>query len=310
MEKHIINFLKYLKIEKNYSSYTILNYGKDLKIFLKFLNFEKIDKLKDIDYKIIRKFLEFLYEEEYNNKSIARHISSLRSFFKYLLKEELINKNPMNLITNPKLDKKLPQFLYYDELEKILSVPDKTTLFGMRDLTILETFYSTGIRVSELVNIKIKDIDFSSRTIKILGKGNKERYVLYGKVLSDYFESYLTKRNLVAKCDYLFINKYGLQLTDRGIRYIIDNVLKKGAISNHISPHTLRHTFATHLLDNGADLRVVQELLGHESLSSTQVYTHVSNEHLREVYLKNHIRNKNQKITRKKERIRNVKKNQ
>lgn len=293
MEKHIINFLKYLKIEKNYSSYTILNYGKDLKIFLKFLNFEKIDKLKDIDYKIIRKFLEFLYEEEYNNKSIARHISSLRSFFKYLLKEELINKNPMNLITNPKLDKKLPQFLYYDELEKILSVPDKTTLFGMRDLTILETFYSTGIRVSELVNIKIKDIDFSSRTIKILGKGNKERYVLYGKVLSDYFESYLTKRNLVAKCDYLFINKYGLQLTDRGIRYIIDNVLKKGAISNHISPHTLRHTFATHLLDNGADLRVVQELLGHESLSSTQVYTHVSNEHLREVYLKNHIRNKN-----------------
>ena len=290
MEQNIIDFLKYLKLEKNYSSYTILNYGKDLKIFLKFLDENKITKLTEIEYKTIRKFLEFLYEEEYSKKSIARHISSLRSFFKYLLKEEKITKNPMNLITNPKLDKKLPKFLYYDELEKILSVPDKNTVLGMRDLTILETFYSTGIRVSELVNIKLKDIDFSSKTIKILGKGNKERYVLYGKVLSDYLEDYLVKRNTISKCDYLFINKYGDKLTDRGIRYIIDNVLKKGAISNHISPHTLRHTFATHLLDNGADLRVVQELLGHESLSSTQVYTHVSNERLREVYLRTHTR--------------------
>ena len=169
-------------------------------------------------------------------------------------------------------------------------IPDQSNVFGMRDLTILETFYATGIRVSELVNIKLDDINFSDRTIKILGKGNKERIVLYGKILADYLKRYLPMRNDLAKDNYLFINKYGNKLTDRGVRLIIDNVLKKGMVTYHISPHTLRHTFATHMLDNGADLRVVQELLGHESLSATEVYTHVSNEHLREVYLKTHPR--------------------
>ena len=290
MEKNIISFLKYLKLERNYSNHTIINYGKDLKVFLTFLNEQKINNWESISYKTIRNFLEFLYELDYSKKSVARHISSLRSLYKYLLKENIVSNNPLVLVSNPKLDQKLPKFLYYDELEKILSIPDKTTLFGMRDLTILETFYSTGIRVSELTNIKLTDIDFSNRTIKILGKGNKERYVLFGDVLKSYLKDYLSLRNEIAKCDYLFINKYGNGLTDRGVRSIIENILKKGAISYHISPHTLRHTFATHLLDNGADLRVVQELLGHESLSSTQVYTHVSNEHLREVYLNTHPR--------------------
>ena len=290
MEKNIISFLKYLKLERNYSNHTIINYGKDLKVFLTFLNEQKINNWESISYKTIRNFLEFLYELDYSKKSVARHISSLRSLYKYLLKENIVSNNPLVLVSNPKLDQKLPKFLYYDELEKILSIPDKTTLFGMRDLTILETFYSTGIRVSELTNIKLTDIDFSNRTIKILGKGNKERYVLFGDVLKSYLKDYLSLRNEIAKCDYLFINKYGNGLTDRGVRSIIENILKKGAISYHISPHTLRHTFATHLLENGADLRVVQELLGHESLSSTQVYTHVSNEHLREVYLNTHPR--------------------
>lgn len=289
MEKNVIDFLKYLKLEKNYSNHTILNYGKDLKVYLKYLDEFKINNL-EVDYKTIRNFLKYLYELDYTKKSIARHISSLRSFYKYLIKEDIIKNNPMNLISNPKLDQNLPKFLYYDELEKILNIPDKTTLMGSRDATILETFYSTGIRVSELVNIKLKDIDFNSKTIKILGKGNKERYVLYGKVLEDNLNNYLPKRNTLAQTDYLFINKYGKQLTDRGIRLIIDNILKKGMVTYHISPHTLRHTFATHMLDNGADLRVVQELLGHSSLSSTQVYTHVSNEHLREVYLNTHPR--------------------
>ena len=290
MEKDIINFLKYLKLERNYSSHTIINYGKDLKVFLTFLNDEKIDKWQDINYKIIRKFLEFLYELDYDKKSVARHISSLRSLYKYLLKEKIVANNPLTLVSNPKLDQKLPKFLYYDELEKILSIPDKNTLFGMRDLTILETFYSTGIRVSELISIKLNDIDFNNRTIKILGKGNKERYVLFGDVLKDYLKDYLNLRSDIAKSDYLFINKYGNGLTDRGVRGIIDKILKQGSINYKISPHTLRHTFATHLLDNGADLRVVQELLGHSSLSSTQVYTHLSNEHLREVYLNTHPR--------------------
>ena len=172
MEKDIINFLKYLKIERNYSNLTIINYGKDLKIFLKFVNENKIDKYDLIDYNFIRKFLEFLYDENYSKKSIARHISSLRSFFKYLMKETIITNNPMTLISNPKLDKKLPKYLYYEEMEKILEIPDKTNVLGMRDFTILELLYSTGVRVSELVNIKIEDIDFNERTIKILGKGN------------------------------------------------------------------------------------------------------------------------------------------
>lgn len=290
MEKTIVEFLKYLKIEKNYSNYTIINYGKDLKVFLKFLKQENIDDFNKVDYNIIRKFLENLYEYEYSNKSVARHISSLKSLYKYLLKEDIVKNNPMNLISNPKIEKKLPKFLYYNELEKLFEVPDKTTVFGMRDLTILETFYSTGIRVSELVNIKMEDIDFNNKTIKILGKGNKERIVLYGNVLSEYLDIYLSKRKEISKTNFLFINKFGNQLTDRGVRLIIENILKKGSFNYHISPHTLRHTFATHMLDNGADLRIVQELLGHSSLASTEVYTHISNERLREVYLNSHPR--------------------
>lgn len=287
----MVNFLKYLKIERNYSNLTIINYGKDLKVFLKFLDENKINDYKKVDYQLIRKFLEFLYEEEYSKKTISRHISSLRSFFKYLIKENIITNNPMTLISNPKLDKKLPKYLYYEEMEKILSIPDKTTPLGMRDLTILELLYSTGVRVSELVNIKIEDIDFNERTIKILGKGNKERIVLYSKILGKYLDDYLLKRNMLnPNHNYLFVNKFGNKLTDRGVRLIIDNILRKGMVDFHISPHMIRHTFATHLLDNGADLKCVQELLGHKNLSSTQIYTHISNEHLRKVYLETHNR--------------------
>jgi len=293
MTNQVISFLKYLNIEKSYSKYTVLNYGKDLKVFINFLNEVKINSISKIEYNDIRKFLEFLYNMNYSKKSIARHISSLRSFFKYMAREGVITNNPMTLISNPKLDKKLPKVLYYDELEKILEVPDRNTKLGLRDATILEMFYSTGIRVSELVNIKINDIDFYEKQIKILGKGNKERYVIYGKVLDKLLNEYINNsRNILMKKsnDYLFLNNLGNKITDRGIRLIIDNILKKGMINYHISPHTLRHTFATHLLDNGADLKSVQELLGHESLSSTQIYTHVSNERLREVYLKTHPR--------------------
>lgn len=291
MEKDVINFLKYLKIEKNYSNFTIINYGKDLKIFLQFLKENNIENYDKIEYQTIRKFLEYLYEKKYEKKTIARHISSLRSLFKYLLKENKIKNNPMILISNPKLDKKLPKYLYYEQMEQILSIPDRNTPLGMRDLTILELLYSTGVRVSELVNIKIEDISFDDKTIRILGKGNKERIVLYGKVLNNYLNDYLKMRSTFnPNHTYLFINKYGNQLTDRGVRVIIDNILKKGMIDFHISPHMIRHTFATHLLDNGADLKCVQELLGHKNLSSTQVYTHISDEHLRKVYLETHKR--------------------
>lgn len=290
---YIIDFLKYLKEEKNYSKYTVLNYGKDLKIFQTYLKDAKITDIKKIDYKVIRQYLSFLYEKEYQKKTIARNISTLRSFFKYHLRENNINKNPMDLIENPKLDKKLPKVLYIEELEKILAIPDIKTPLGQRNSVILETIYSTGVRVSELVSIKISDINFYDHRIKILGKGNKERYVLFGHVLEEKLNLYLNDgRNKLLKkpTDYVFLNHNGGNLSTRGVEGILNKTLQKGCIDYKISPHTLRHTFATHMLNNGADLKTVQELLGHESLSTTQIYTHVSNERLRQVYLNTHPR--------------------
>jgi integrase/recombinase XerC len=292
----INDFIDYIKNEKNYSFHTVANYEKDLDTFIFFLKREEIKKVKDIDYKVIRLYLQELYNKRYSKKTISRHISSLRSFFKYLLKENKIKVNPTSLITNPKEDKKLPNFLYYPEVEQLLNIPDKNTSFGQRDFLILELLYSTGIRVSELVNIKINDINIYNETIKILGKGNKERYVLYGEVCKQALEIYLNdgRIKLLNKnnSDYLLLNKNGTSLTDRGIRLIIDKIIQKGAIKKHISPHVLRHTFATHMLNEGADLKTVQELLGHANLATTQVYTHVSNERLRSVYLNSHPRAK------------------
>lgn len=292
--KYVLEFLKYIDLEKNYSNYTLINYKDDLSFYLDFLNKENIDVL-DSDYKVIRNYLSYMYNKKYTSKTISRHISSLRSFYKYMLKENYIVKNPMTLISNPKQESKLPHFLYYNELETILNIPDKSTPLGQRDSVILELLYSTGIRVSELVNIKLKDINLSTRKIRILGKGNKERIVLYGEYLKNLLDIYLNdgREKLVKNNqEYLVLNKNGSGLTTRGVRVIIDNILKKGEIDFHISPHVLRHTFATHMLDSGADLKSVQELLGHENLSTTQIYTHVSNERLRKVYLSTHPRAK------------------
>lgn len=292
--KYVLEFLKYIDLEKNYSNYTLINYKDDLSFYLDFLNKENIDVL-DSDYKVIRNYLSYMYNKKYSSKTISRHISSLRSFYKYMLKEKYIVKNPMTLISNPKQESKLPHFLYYNELETILNIPDKSTPLGQRDSVILELLYSTGIRVSELVNIKLKDINLSTRKIRILGKGNKERIVLYGEYLKNLLDIYLNdgREKLVKNNqEYLVLNKNGSGLTTRGVRVIIDNILKKGEIDFHISPHVLRHTFATHMLDSGADLKSVQELLGHENLSTTQIYTHVSNERLRKVYLSTHPRAK------------------
>lgn len=292
--KYLSEFLKYIDLEKNYSNYTLINYKDDLSFYLDFLNKESIDVL-DSDYKVIRNYLSYMYNKKYTSKTISRHISSLRSFYKYMLKENYIVKNPMTLISNPKQESKLPHFLYYNELETILNIPDKSTPLGQRDSVILELLYSTGIRVSELVNIKLKDINLSTRKIRILGKGNKERIVLYGEYLKNLLDIYLNdgREKLVKNNqEYLVLNKNGSGLTTRGVRVIIDNILKKGEIDFHISPHVLRHTFATHMLDSGADLKSVQELLGHENLSTTQIYTHVSNERLRKVYLSTHPRAK------------------
>ena len=287
-----VKFLKYLSNEKRYSSHTIINYENDLNTFFSYVESEALS-FKDIDYKVIRNYLVYLYDKNYSKSSVSRHISSLRSFYKYLLKEVYVLDNPMIFITNPKQDKKLPKFLYEEEIEKIFSYPDLTNPKGIREATILEFLYSTGVRVSELCNTKIKDISFNERKIKILGKGSKERYVLYGKRLDEMLNLYLKEsRPFFDKNNspYLFLNDSGNQLHDRRVRTIIDSLLKKHASKIHISPHMLRHSFATHMLNNGADLRSVQELLGHEDLSTTQIYTHISNERLRSVYLNAHPR--------------------
>lgn len=276
---------------KNYSPNTILNYKEDLE---QFKSFCKDKSIKSIDYQFIRTYLSFLYDKKYTAKSVSRHISSLKSFFKFLLRSEYIDTNPMLLISTPKVEKKLPNYINYNDLETILSIPDRSTPLGLRNALILELLYSSGVRVSELVNIKLRDIDFNNNRILIFGKGSKERYVLYGSVCSKLLEEYLYKsRSVLTKdSEYLLVNKFGNKITDRAIRMIIEDVIKQSCLKLKVSPHTFRHTFATHLLNEGADLKIVQELLGHENIATTGIYTHVSNEHLKEVYYKAHPRAK------------------
>lgn len=295
MNKQLQLFIKYLKDEKNYSLYTIENYSVDLEKFLIFLRKEGIDNLSKIDYRLLRNYLNVMSKEKYSSKTISRKLSSLRSFFKFLLKREFIEQNPMTLISNPKEEKKLPKYLNYKEIEKILEIPNQNNVLGLRNACLLELLYSTGIRVSEVISITIYDIDFTKNKIKILGKGNKERLVLFGDkckyLLQKYFQdsrNLLNKKNL----NYLFLSNLGNKLSVRGVEVILNKVVNEASLKFSISPHVLRHTFATHMLDNGADLNSVKELLGHENLNTTAIYAHVSNERLRRVYLDCHPRAK------------------
>lgn len=292
MKNYIDEFLDYLKYERNYSDHTIIGYENHLNLFYEFLKNKKINNYNNVDYSIVRSYINYLYEKKYTSKSICNHISSLRSFFKYLKNEDAIKNNPMVLIQNPKLEKKLPKYLYYEDVERILNVPDLNTDVGIRDALILELLYVTGIRVSELVNIKLLDINFSEKKIKIIGKGNKERFALYGSRCEQLMNKYLKVRNNFLKIsnEYLILGKSGRKINDRTVRSIISDIALKANVKLKISPHTFRHTFATHMLNEGADLRSVQELLGHENLSTTTIYTHVTNERLRNVYLHTHPR--------------------
>ncbi len=293
MDKDIEAFLSYLSYQKNYSKHTITNYKNDIDEFLAFINTQNI-KPKKVSYSDIRFYLMELYNKNYSRNSVSRKLSSLRSFYKYLLKENKIKDNPFLLVSSPKKEQRLPKFLYHEELDKLFSTPDITTPLGQRNLLILEMLYATGMRVSELVNVKIKDIDQFNKIIRVVGKGNKERLVVYGAYCEEILEEYLKDGRVELlkgnNTDILLLNNQGKPLTDRGVRLIIDKLMKESCINTHISPHTLRHTFATHMLNEGADLLTVQELLGHAHLSTTQVYTHVTNERLREVYLHAHPR--------------------
>ena len=246
-----------------------------------------------IKYNDVHSFLKELNDKKDSNSTISRKISALRGFYKYLLKEEYCEKNPFSLVSLPKKEKKLPRFFYYNELESLLEVSDLSTPLGQRDRLILEMLYATGVRVSELVNIKLNDI--SDHEIKVLGKGNKERIVRFGTYALEILDMYLKdgyKKLNVKNIDYLFLNNRGDQLTTRGVKYILDKVIDKTSIDKKISPHMLRHTFATHLLNEGCDITSVSELLGHASLSATAIYTHVTNDRLKEVYYHTHPRAK------------------
>ena len=281
------NYCDYLKYQKNYSEYTIISYKDDILEYLEFIEREALD-FKSIEYSDIRFYLMYLKEEKQdNNTSISRKLSSLRGFYKYMANEGIVKSNVFSLVNGPKKSKKLPRYFEYNELEELFLVPDVNTPLGQRDLLLLEMLYATGVRVGELVSIKVSDIDMGRRNIIILGKGNKERFVTYGEYCEDILKKYLSDGYLTLNqknSEYLFLNNNGGVLTERGVRYILDQLIKQTEIQKSISPHMIRHSFATHLLNNGCDLLTVQKLLGHESIKATQVYTHVTTDRLKEVY--------------------------
>lgn len=286
-EKYLTEYLEYLKYQKAYSLYTIENYKNDILEFLKYLEKEKLNYL-NIEYSDTRFYLMYLKEQcKNNNTTIDRKLSSLRGFYKYLSKNNYVTNNVFLLLNGPKKDKKLPRYFEYNELEELFNCIDTSTPIGKRDLLILELLYATGIRVGELVEIKISDINKSNKTIIILGKGNKERIVSYGEYCDDILNKYLSsgRNELNTKnSEYLLLNHHGEKITERGIRYILNKIIKETSITKSISPHMIRHSFATHLLNEGCDLITVQKLLGHESISATQVYTHVTTDRLKEIY--------------------------
>jgi len=288
MDRYIEKFLTYLKVERGASEHTILNYLIDLKEFKAFLQDTTVES---VDHLVLRRFLAYLREKNFSKRTIARKLACLRSFFRFLCRDGYLKVNPTSGLATPKLEKNLPLFLSEAEVVKLLESPD-IDLAGLRDRAILETLYSTGIRVSELVGLSLKNVDFIGCVIKVFGKGKKERIAPIGDKALSVIRAYLDKRGLTGNVETkpLFANKTSGRLSDRGVRRVVEKYIHRTSIKEHISPHSLRHSFATHLLDRGADLRSVQELLGHANLSSTQIYTHVTTEKLKSVYDKTHPR--------------------
>jgi len=297
--EYIIEFQGYLQIEKNASNHTISNYFKDIEDFISYLNSKNIVTFKDVTYIDVRGYLALLNVKKYSRKTISRKLSSLRSFYRFLVRENHLENNPFQMVSTPKLEKKLPSFLYPDEINELLNAPNLNKPLGIRDRAIMEALYASGMRVSELVALNIDSIDLIEGNALVFGKGSKERYVPLGRCSIDALNSYLEIRESFslknekagkAEKKALFLNKYGGRLTDRSVRRIIDKYVNYIANTKKVSPHTLRHTFATHLLNAGADLRSVQELLGHVNISTTQIYTHVTKERLQDIYRNTHPR--------------------
>jgi len=293
MIKQVETFLQYLKEHKNYSPHTIRNYRIDLDQFFEFLETFELDILS-LGRAEIRMFLGELKRRHLKKTSVARKLAALKSFFRFLKQNHLVEKNPAALVSSPKLDKPLPKFLTLIEMDKLFEIINTNTMLGLRNRVVVELFYATGMRISELVSIKMKQLDLDNQIVRVLGKGKKERIVPFGAPAGRWLRKYIAKRRefLIEKGhlaeEHLFVNKDGIAISARGVRGIVDRFLYLAADRHGLSPHALRHTFATHLLDNGADLRAIQELLGHSSLATTERYTHITHDRLLKIYRKTH----------------------
>lgn len=296
LDEHVEGFLQILK-QKNYSPHTLENYAVDLGQFLHFVHEEGFKSWEEIKHVHLRQYLAEMRAKGHSRATVARKLASLRSFYRYLTRLEILVKNPLLNLHNPKKNKRLPRFLYQQEIEALLALPPFTPL-GLRDRAIMELLYGAGIRVSELTGLDLDDLDRDRGYLMVFGKGGKERLSPLGKKgyrsLQEYLERgrphLLRNRSKGTEIKAVFLNRWGERLSTRSVRRLLDGYVKKAALNKKVSPHTLRHTFATHLLEGGADLRVVQELLGHVSVSTTQIYTHLSREKIRKVYNRTHPR--------------------
>lgn len=303
LESCITQFLDHLRYEKNASSHTIRSYGTDLKQFLGFFTRTEQGKpstipLEDLDHLSLREYMGWLYQQGLSKKSISRKVSTLRALFKFLMRTGLATRNPTLQLTLPRLPRHLPVCLETGQVQALLQAPGTDSDAGLRDRALMEMLYATGMRVGELVGLNIEDVSLSEQVVRIRGKGKKERLVPFGDAARVAMEAWLPGRQRLlfsarpGRFDNaaVFLNLQGGRLSDRSVRRVLDRYIQAVSVRLNIHPHTLRHSFATHLLNAGADLRVIQELLGHASLSTTQKYTHLSVEHLMQVYRKSHPR--------------------
>jgi integrase/recombinase XerC len=294
MDGLLERFLTYLRAGRNASPYTVKNYRSDIGQFLDYCRAKGVGSIEQIDRSLLRAYLAELDAAGYVKASIARRMAELRSFGDFLVREDVLERNPFRTVGAPRIPKRLPQYLTTAELEVLLSVPDTSTPRGLRDRAIIEVLYAAGLRVSELVGLNVRDVDLAQAQVRVVGKGGKERIGLLGRPAVRAVSAYLNggRPELLGQrpTGALWLNHRGGRLTVRGVALVLDKAGRQAGIRTPVSPHVLRHTFATHLLDGGADLRVVQELLGHANLVTTQIYTHVSQSRAREVYLGAHPR--------------------
>ena len=286
-----VSFLKFLSKEKNFSLHTIKAYQYDIQKFIEFLT-EKSVRVQQATKSDIRDFLSNQYDLGLTKKTVARRLASIKSFYKYLINIEFIDKNPSLFLQSPKLSKELPNFIDEKIIDELMNQPDIDTVKGLRDRAIMELFYSTGMRLSELINLDIGSINTKDHLIKVVGKGNKDRLIPFGKRAKFCIENYLKKRALALESSFkgtpLFVNSKNQRVPKRTIQRRVSNYIKLVAEGKRLGPHILRHSFATHLMNKGADIRAVGDLLGHSNLSSTQIYTHVKPERMREIYKQSH----------------------